>query len=79
MKAIARGWDSYRTTVVPIHASKVQVNETRQAFYAGAAILYETIMRMLDPGEDATEADMQRMVDLQMELDEFFQNQSKGQ
>lgn len=49
MKYIAGGWDSYRKMCVPAGASDVQVRECRQAFYSGAAVLFQTIMVILDP------------------------------
>lgn len=73
MKYIERGWDSYRRLVVPRDASETQIKETRQAFYAGASILFQSLMLTLDPGETETDADMQRMADLQAEIDEFGQ------
>ena len=42
----------------------MQIAETRQAFFAGASVLFETIMKVLDttndryPGLDETEADI---------------------
>lgn len=72
---IARGWESYRRMVVPADAGEVQINETRQAFYAGASILFTALTSpgMLDPGTEETEADMQTMADLQAEINEFGQ------
>lgn len=71
MKPIERGWQSYRRMVVPPDAPDVQVKECRQAFYAGAAILFEALMLKLDPGEEPNEADMQRMAAIQHELYTF--------
>ena len=72
MKYIEKGWNSYRA-LLPKDAGEVQIRETRQAFYGGAAIMFEAMMRMLDPGEEPTDADMQRMADIQNELSEFGQ------
>lgn len=75
MKYIERGWLSYRAMVVPADAGEVQVNETKQAFYAGASILFTTLMQpgVLDPGLEETENDMKKMADLQAEIDAFGQ------
>ncbi len=70
-KYIELSWNSYRHMVVHPGAAEGQVKETRQAFYAGAAILFQTHMLVLGPGEEETEADMQVMAALQAELDEF--------
>lgn len=72
MKYIEKGWDSY-VKLLPPACSPVQIKETRQAFYGGAAILFEALMRMLDPGQEPTDADMQRMSDIQKELHDFGQ------
>ena len=73
MKYIAKGWESYRSMVIPADAPPVQLQESERAFYAGAAILWESVMQGLDPGSDETEGDMQRMADIQAELDAFGQ------
>jgi hypothetical protein len=73
MKYIEKGWEGYRK-LLPPDAPPIQVKETRQAFYGGAAVLFEAIMRTLDPGEEPTDADMQKMKDIQRELSEFGRN-----
>lgn len=75
MKYIERGWLSYRELAVPADAGEVQVKETKQAFYAGASILFTTLMQpgVLDPGTEETDADMKKMADLQAEIDAFGQ------
>ncbi len=70
-KWIESCWESYRKIVVPKDAGETQVAITRRAFYSGAAMLFKTIMLGLDPDEEPTETDMQRMADLQAEIDEF--------
>lgn len=70
MNYIEKGWEGYRK-LLPPNASEVQIRETRQAFYGGAAILFEALMRGLDEGEEATDGDVQIMTDIQRELQEF--------
>lgn len=70
MKYIEQGWNGY-LALLPKDAGEVQIRETRQAFYGGAAVLFETMLRMLDPGSEPTENDMRRMSDIQKELQEF--------
>lgn len=72
-KMIEAGWDSYRRMCVPPDAGEVQVRETRQAFYAGASVLFEGIMCVLEPGEDPTTADMKVFDNLQKEIHAFGQ------
>ena len=71
---IARAWSSYRTLVVPADAGEVQVEETRRAFYAGAAVIFQGLKIWLD-GEDGTdepsEADLAKMSEIQAEIDAF--------
>jgi hypothetical protein len=69
-RLIEKGWQSYRA-LLPPNAPEVQIRETRQAFYGGAAILFEAMMRTLDPGEEPTDRDMHRMAGIQEELAEF--------
>lgn len=71
MKIIEEGWKKYRAMVVPANAGEVQIAETRQAFYAGAAVLFESLMRSLDPEKEPTANDMRIMDGLQAEIDEF--------
>lgn len=77
MKYIQDGWDSYRRMCVPDGASESQLRETRQAFFAGAAVLFSAIMVTLDPGTEPTDNDMRRMSDLQNEVDAFGQELDK--
>jgi len=72
-KFIELGWNSYRSMVIPDDAPDIQVKESRQAFFAGATILFEGLMGALDSGEEPTEADMQRMAAIQDKIDEFGQ------
>ena len=68
---IDAGWKSYRAMVIPKSAGSTQVEECHRAFYAGAAILFHGIMKMLDPGDDPTEADLESMSAIQKELEDF--------
>ena len=67
---IETGWKSYRK-LIPADAPEVQLRETRQAFYAGAAVLFEAMLLVLEPGEEPTDADMRRMDGIAQELREF--------
>lgn len=68
---IEHGWRSYRRLVVPADAPQVQVDETRQAFFAGAAILFTAILKVVSPGDDITDDDLRIMESLQHEIDDF--------
>jgi hypothetical protein len=67
-KLLDAAWRSYLKMVMPANAGANQVVETRRAFYAGAAAFYSSIMLMLDPGAEATDADMEKMTALAQEL-----------
>jgi len=84
MSILRDGWESYEKEVVPPNAGTVQKNETRAAFYAGAACVFYGIINTLeDTGDDEpTEAD-EKIVDrvdlriallLVQELREFIQS-----
>lgn len=68
MKIIEKGWESYRDQVIPKSAGAVQRAETEQAFYSGAAYLFDSIMTILDPGAEPTERDLQTMESIMLEL-----------
>jgi hypothetical protein len=44
----------------------------RNAFFAGAQHVFGSIMQMLEPGEEATEKDLQRLTLINIELQEFL-------
>jgi hypothetical protein len=71
-KLIEAGWVSLRMMAIPENASKIQLDEMRNAFFAGAQHLFGTIMTVLDPGSEPTDADMRRLDLVHKELDEFI-------
>lgn len=70
-KVIEAGWISYWKMVVPPDAGRVQIEECKLAFMAGAQHLFDTINSVLEEGEDATEADVHRMRMIASELIEW--------
>lgn len=76
MKYIAKQWDSFLEKVVPKNAHITQVTETRKAFYAGAGALFYELLSVssLEKGSiEPTEADLQKMSDIEVELQEFLE------
>lgn len=69
-KRIEEQWKTYRV-ILPEDASAAQIIETRRAFYAGAQALYHTVLTSLEPGQDATEADLSMMENIDRELRDF--------
>lgn len=70
---IERSWQQYRTRCVPADAGPTQLEESRQAFFAGAAILFTALQMGMSDGPEVQPADERLMADLQAELDEFGQ------
>ncbi len=70
-RAIEGGWRSYKVLVLPKGVSRIQEDETQQAFYAGANHALFTLLSIMDPGEDPTEADLQRLSKMTQELQAF--------
>lgn len=70
-KLIEAGWYSYTITVMPEDASKIQVDETRNAFFAGAQHLYASVMGMMEEGAEPTMNDLRRMASVDTELNQF--------
>jgi hypothetical protein len=78
MTTIKELWDSYAKDVVPKDAPTVQRWETRRAFYAGAQAVFMSILTMLDPGTEPTEADLRKMDALDQELRIFKEEVRAG-
>lgn len=69
---VKAGWESYRDRFAP-RATQAQVEELRQAYFGGAAILFQTIMATLDAGDEPTQRDLARMDEISKEIDAFGQ------
>jgi hypothetical protein len=71
-------WQAYRRQVVPANAPEVQMLECRRAFWAGASSLFGAIMNILEPGTEATEADLDLMTAISEELKAFVADVKRG-
>lgn len=71
-KLIEAGWIGLRIAAVPLDAPAIQLDEMRNAFFAGAQHLFGSIMSILDPGDEPTESDLNRMTLIDVELKEFI-------
>jgi hypothetical protein len=70
---IEAGWVSLRQACFPNNdASAVQLEEMRNAFFAGAQHTFHGIMTALDPGEEPSENDLKRMSLIDAELKRFI-------
>jgi hypothetical protein len=72
-RLIEAGWVGLRLAWVPLDAPAHQLDDLRAAFFSGAQHLFTSIMSVLDPGEEPTEKDLDRMSLIQRELDQFIQ------
>lgn len=70
-KLIEAGWISMRMAAIPPNAPQIQLDVMRSAFMAGAQHVFASIMQMLDPGDDPTDADMRRISLISAELELF--------
>lgn len=71
-KLIEAGWVSLKLTTIPADAPQVQLDEMRNAFFAGAQHLFGSIMGILEPDAEPTEKDLKRMDLIHKELSEFI-------
>lgn len=75
---LAAHWDSLAAAIFDPDTSSTQRGEMRRAFYGGAATLFDLLMTCLDPGDDATPADLSRMDDWKAEIDRFGEDVEAG-
>lgn len=73
---LAMAWQDYLLKVIPPGASEIQIKETQRAFYAGAGFLMDSLMKMLGPGNETTEADMQIIEGVAVEVRDFVKQNS---
>jgi hypothetical protein len=68
---IEAGWIGLTVALKLQETSPTQQREMRQAFFAGALHVFTSIMAFLEPGQEPTEKDMDRMTQLSEELTRF--------
>lgn len=73
-KLIEAGWVGLRIACELIDAPADQLREMRMAFFAGAQHLFGSIINVLEPGEEPTDKDLQRMDLIHTELDAFIKD-----
>lgn len=76
-KLIEAGWVGLRLAAIPEDAGKTQLEEMRNAFFAGAQHLFGSIMGILDEDREPTEADLRRMSLISAELETFIRDFSR--
>lgn len=71
-KLVEAGWVSLRLAAIPLDAPAIQLEEMRNAFFAGAQHLFSSIMTILEPDAEPTEKDLERMDLIDRELKAFI-------
>ncbi len=71
-KLIEAGFASMLVMGILKDAEPQQVADMRTAFFAGAQHVFGTLMNILDPGDEPTDADMRRIDLIDKELREFI-------
>lgn len=69
-KTVAQMWAEFEAKVIPPDAGDVQRSEMKLAFYAGALTLFNAAFS-LDPGDEPTTADLERVDALYREINDF--------
>lgn len=65
-------WEDFERKVLdPVTVGPAQRQEMRRAFYAGAQSFWVLALSLLEPGEEATDADVDAMNALDRELKQF--------
>jgi hypothetical protein len=70
-KLIEAGWVGYRLAVMSPDAPAIQLEECKLAFFAGAQHLFSSLMTIMDPGVEETDADLKKMDLIDKELQKF--------
>lgn len=70
-RIIEAGWMGYRLLVIPVDAPRVQIEESRNAFYAGAQHLWSSMFSALEREAEPTDGDERRLSLIHAELDRF--------
>lgn len=71
-KLIEAGFVGLRLAAIPLDASAVQIEEMRNAFFAGAQHLFSSIMTIMEPDAEPTDKDLERMDLIDRELKKFI-------
>ena len=71
-KLIEAGWLGLRIACELENAPAIQLEEMRNAFFAGAQHLFSSIMTILEPGAEPTDKDLERFDLIDKELRSFI-------
>lgn len=76
---LAASWASLEAETFNAETSPLQRREMRRAFYAGALGFFEILISDLDPGDEPTDKDMNKVDNLQAELVRFAEALDRGE
>jgi hypothetical protein len=65
--SIEAAWRGYEKLISPRDKE-----EARLAFWAGASVLFHAMLKMLDPGDEPTDADLAKMDAINAEIEKFI-------
>jgi hypothetical protein len=69
---IEAGWTGFRVACGLHDAPKAQLEQMRNAFFAGSQHLFASVLTLLEEGEEPTDNDLRRMDLIHDELDRFI-------
>lgn len=69
---IEAGWTGFRVACELHDAPRQQLEQMREAFFAGAHHLFASILGILEDGAEPTPTDLSRMDKIDAELDRFI-------
>lgn len=72
------GWRQYAEHVLPAGANRVQKQETKRAFYAGAGLLFEALTEAVGPDDVSEDAGMDIMASVDTEIRAFLADVKRG-
>jgi hypothetical protein len=64
--SIEAAWRGYEKLISPRDKE-----EARLAFWSGASVLFYAMLRMFDPGDEPTDADLTKMDAINIEIEKF--------
>ena len=74
---LAESWNHFAQTLPPGIVAAVR-EEFRRAFYAGSLAFFGHMAEVLDPSRSMTEADIEEMREMRMEIQRFFATAKQG-
>lgn len=73
-RRIGELWDSFAKAILPPDCSRIQREETRRGFYAGAFGAIDMISGAMSDEDEMTEDDLRVMNDLSKEREEYLED-----